>query len=151
MTQRRDARTIPGHPAGRPPTDEAGFTLIETIIAILILTVGILGWMAFQGSTIRQRTFSRELTRGLQVAQGRLDERAAVVSGWDTSKIGSAACNGTATDTVGAAAYSTRWTSDGDTPMGAAKTFWKVQVETTWRDAAGLTHRVTLDRLVEGK
>jgi len=44
---------------GSRPENQAGFTLVEVIVAILILSVGILGLAATTGWVVRQSTLSR--------------------------------------------------------------------------------------------
>ncbi|MBI3606438.1 MAG: type IV pilus modification protein PilV [Nitrospirae bacterium] len=46
-----------------------GFTIIEVLIAILILSIGLLGVAAMQTTAIRGNTFSRDTTLGTQLAE----------------------------------------------------------------------------------
>lgn len=45
--------------------DKEGFTLLEILIAIVILTLGILGYIAIQSGSINSRVFAREMTRAM--------------------------------------------------------------------------------------
>jgi prepilin-type N-terminal cleavage/methylation domain-containing protein len=53
---------------------ESGFTLIEILIAITILTVGLLGVASMQVSAIRGNDFSASVTTGLCLAEDRMEE-----------------------------------------------------------------------------
>ena len=44
--------------------NEDGYSILEVMIAVLILTVGILGVMSMQVSTIRANSWARHLTEG---------------------------------------------------------------------------------------
>ena len=48
---------------------ENGFTLIEVLIAILVLSIGLLGVAGLQTTAIRGNTFSRDTTTGTQLAE----------------------------------------------------------------------------------
>lgn len=52
---------------------EGGFTLIEVMAAIAILTIGILGVAAMQGSAIRANDRGYRLTEATTLAQDRLE------------------------------------------------------------------------------
>jgi type IV pilus assembly protein PilV len=47
----------------------AGFTLIEVMVSLGIMTVGALGMLALQQHTIRSNSHARELTTAMQIAQ----------------------------------------------------------------------------------
>ena len=59
---------------GRTMDRESGFTLIEILIAITILTVGLLGVASMQVSAIRGNDFSGSVTTGLCLAEDRMEE-----------------------------------------------------------------------------
>ena len=59
---------------GRTTDRESGFTLIEILIAITILTVGLLGVASMQVSAIRGNDFSGSVTTGLCLAEDRMEE-----------------------------------------------------------------------------
>jgi type IV pilus assembly protein PilV len=46
-----------------------GFTLIEVIVSLGVMTIGALGVIALQQHTIRSNTHARQLTLGMQLAQ----------------------------------------------------------------------------------
>jgi prepilin-type N-terminal cleavage/methylation domain-containing protein len=57
----------------KPRTREAGFTLLEIIIAISILTFGILAVASMQTAAIRGNQLGYRLTEGSTLAQDRLE------------------------------------------------------------------------------
>lgn len=57
----------------KPRTREAGFTLIEIIIAISILTFGLLAVASMQSAAIRGNQLGYRLTEGSTLAQDRLE------------------------------------------------------------------------------
>jgi type IV pilus assembly protein PilV len=53
---------------------EAGFTLIEVLIGMVILTIVSLGLMSLTVSTIRGNTFSRHMTTASTLAQDKIEQ-----------------------------------------------------------------------------
>jgi type IV pilus assembly protein PilV len=53
---------------------QAGFTLIEVMIALVILAVGLLALMTMQIVSIRANAFSSEMTYAAMVGQGELEK-----------------------------------------------------------------------------
>ena len=51
-----------------------GFTLIEVLIAIVILTVGLLGMASLTGTIIRGNKFSNDLTTATTLAQDKMED-----------------------------------------------------------------------------
>ena len=45
--------------------NEEGFTLLETLIAVVILTIGILGYMAIQYQSMNGRVFSKRMSEAI--------------------------------------------------------------------------------------
>lgn len=53
---------------------QAGFTLIELMIALVVLAFGILGFLFLQGRAVQGRVFGREMSRATFVAQSNMEE-----------------------------------------------------------------------------
>ncbi len=51
-----------------------GFTLIELMIALVVLAFGILGFLFLQGRAVQGRVFAREMSRATFVAQSNMEE-----------------------------------------------------------------------------
>jgi len=59
---------------GKTMDRQSGFTLIEVLIAVFILTIGLLGLASMQMSSIRGNQFSGSVTTGLCLAEDRMEE-----------------------------------------------------------------------------
>lgn len=55
---------------------QTGFTLVEALIAMLILVVGIVGWMAVQDASVSKRGLSRTMTVATELVQSKIEELA---------------------------------------------------------------------------
>ena len=53
---------------------QEGFTLIELMIAIVILSVGLLGMATLTGSIVQKNKFSNDLTAATTLAQDKLED-----------------------------------------------------------------------------
>ena len=53
---------------------QSGFTLVEVLIAVSILTIGLLGAASMQVSSIRGNQYSDRVTTGLCLAEDRMEE-----------------------------------------------------------------------------
>ena len=65
---KRSMRTIQN-----PKKTEAGFTLIETIIAVFVFTVGVLAAASMQISSINGNSTAQSLTQGANVAANQVE------------------------------------------------------------------------------
>lgn len=138
-----------------------GFTLVEVMVALVVLTVGILGWMTFQGSNAHDRALSQEMTRALQITQAKLDEVSAQVSDWDDTQpnVNGSADGATESLDLEVLRYDSEWWVTGAKPVGAERQFWEVRVATRWGDPvfdadAGVvtqSRTLVLSQIVAGK
>jgi type IV pilus assembly protein PilV len=55
-------------------TGDRGFTLIEILVAVSILSVGVLGMAALQGTSIRQNAFSMRTTEATALIESKIEE-----------------------------------------------------------------------------
>lgn len=65
---------IPHEPCSRPLRCPKGFTLLEVLIAIVILSLSLLGLSAMTLSTIRGLALSEEMTTATNLAQEKMEE-----------------------------------------------------------------------------
>ena len=113
--------------------NSSGFTLIEVMIAVLVLVVGLLGVAGVATTVINGNTFGKEITTATTLAQDKMEE----LKGMRYSNIASGS------DTQGSM-YTRIWTSTSDSPAAGMKTI-EVMVQFPWK---GTTHNVTLKTIV---
>lgn len=114
----------------------AGFTLVEVLIAVFILSVGILAWVSTQQSAVMGRGQSRTMTVAAEIVQAKIEELsinpAEVCDPDDT-------CDGQDTNLIGGFEYDLNWElarsslKDGSNDIVPdSKAFWKIDVEASW-------------------
>ena len=120
---------------------QSGFTLIEVMIALVILAAGILALATMQIVSIRTNAFSSEMTYATMLAQSRLEQ----IRNMPYSDI----TPGTVTDTVPASAstkgmsYTVQTEVDDNTPATDMKT---ITLTVNWTGApAGSSGASTVD------
>jgi type IV pilus assembly protein PilV len=130
---------------------EAGFSLIEVLVALTILAVGLLGLALLQTSAIKGNAIASKSSISVQVAQDKLEWfRSQPFSGLTSS--GTLSDNATAT-----AVYNTLPASPGDTVVVGGTTFYRVWAVRTvtatlntvtvwacWKDDRAAWHNVML-------
>ena len=114
-------------------SDCNGFTLVEVMIAILLLAVGFLSVAGVATTVINGNALAREITTATTLAQDKLEELK------DTSyaNLGS---NSDTQQTI----YTRTWTTTADSPAAGMKTI-QVTVQFPWR---GNTRSVILRTIV---
>lgn len=84
----------------RPPRARRGFTIIELLVAIIIISVGLLALAGGSAATMQMMTLAQEQTSAALIAQSRLEKLRAT-----------AACTGFASGSTSVApAYTDKWT-----------------------------------------
>ena len=92
----RSSRSAPPRALPRP---RRGFTVVELIVAIIIISVGLLALASGSGATLRQMELSQQQTNAALIAQSRLEQLRATT-----------ACSGFATgSTTVAPMYTDSW------------------------------------------
>lgn len=109
-----------------------GASLVEVLVALLILTLGFVSLQRLQVVAIRDNQFASELTRAVHLASGRMEQ----LLGAPFPSIASGSTND--------GAFALAWTVSDDTPVAGCKT---VTVEAKWIQQ-GATRKVRLTRLV---
>jgi len=112
-----------------------GFTLIEMMVAILLIGVGLMGLAALSTTVTRANLQSASLTTASSLAQERIerfraDDYASIVTGNDAR-------------VVDGVTYTRSWTVTAEAPAAGLKT---IVVTVTWTDR-GRTHRTTLSTI----
>lgn len=129
-----------------------GFSLIEVMVAILILAVGILAWAGLQDNNIEGRSTSSRMTTAVELAQSLVEEKSAEALNWADSHN---ATNGTENSTVDNVLYQLNWAvNQGSGPNGGdlfagGKAIWEVTVDNRWNHFG--QHRIYFERVVIGR
>jgi prepilin-type N-terminal cleavage/methylation domain-containing protein len=122
--------------------NQAGFTLIEVFIAIVLLTVGLLGTAALTTGVIRGNEASRNITTATAIAQSCLEENRRV--GYTNAGAGSSSClAGNANVTQGGVTFARTLTID--TSVTNIKT---LTVAVSWSEGAVGTKSITLKTIM---
>ena len=132
--------------SARIATDQTGFTLIEVFIAIVILTVGLLGTAALTTGVVRGNLSGKNLTTATAIAQSCFEEnrRVGYSSAGSMPAGGSNSCvTGNATVTLGGVAYTRNLAID--TSVSNVKT---LTVTVTWSEGAVGTKSITLKTIL---
>jgi len=66
------ARVAEGGPEGRP--GERGFTVVEVLIALLVLLIGMAGILSMQFTSVRATAFSRHATEASILAEDKMED-----------------------------------------------------------------------------
>ena len=114
-----------------------GFTLIEFVVALLIFTVGVLGFMKLQGETIRGNAFGQQLTTAISLAQNQAED---LVQGGVASPSLDFGTHNAASQVRSGVTYDLAWTV---TSMGSAAAPRQVAPAVTWQERL-LPHHVNL-------
>jgi len=67
------------------PTEERGFTLIEVLVATVILTVALVALAEMMAITLRMQMLGRNQTNAARLAQSKMDQLIGSVMNWDTA------------------------------------------------------------------
>ncbi len=110
-----------------------GLTLVEVLIAMLILVVAIVGWMGAQQSSVLNRGQSRTMTVATELVHSKIEELSA-----DPAKACSGnSCSGQNELNIGGLNYSLDWemnriNSDGNI-LTYGRPLWIIEVNGNWR------------------
>lgn len=127
-----------GLPVTPDPRLAAGFTLLETVMAVVLLGVAVLGLTYWQASIIRANTYAEQLTVAANLAQERMEELK--LEPFVAVLLESPA------PVPGYPPY-TRWIE----VTQISSTLKEVHVKVAWTMASGATREVELVTLVSGR
>jgi type IV pilus modification protein PilV len=105
--------------------DEKGLTLLEVLVAMVVLSLGLLGLAKMQITAIQVNAASGRLTQGTAFAQDKVEQLMALP--YDDAKLDTQVR--TYTETRPAQGYTITWTVDQNPAPGDVKT---INVEVTW-------------------
>jgi type IV pilus assembly protein PilV len=113
---------------------DAGFTLIEVMVSIIVLSIGVLGLAPLMAVSITGNAFSNEATRANVIAQDRIEALKNASSFASIPFVDSASVD----NQFHYMARVDDQTSDGTVPAGVYKIFVRVH----WADQAGVARRL---------
>ncbi len=117
---------------------EKGFTIIEVLIAVSVLTIGILAVSTMQVSSIRGNAFASRQTEGTTIALDRLEKLMSLSYGDANLAAGSH------TAPSPSSRYTVVWNVSDDSPLDNAK---RVIVNVRWT-AHGAQKNVSVERII---
>lgn len=125
--------------------DKEGFTLIEVMVALLVLTAGFLGVIGLLFVTIEKNRFAGQLTEATNLAQDKIETL--VNDGYVSSS--SETTESALTATAASGGIYTRTTSVSVSSSGSsgAANYNVINVDVSW-PASGTVHHVVLKTLI---
>ncbi|MEO5354546.1 MAG: prepilin-type N-terminal cleavage/methylation domain-containing protein [Magnetococcus sp. XQGC-1] len=119
---------------------EAGFSLLEVLIALLILLFGVTSTAEFAKKIGQATLFSRQHSDGVRLARARLEQLRHYRDRSEYDGIQ----NGTATLTAPSASYTVSWS----VTANATPLYKVVRVQSSWADQAGTARSVALTSII---
>lgn len=135
-----------GKSSGQSLSDQRGFTLIELFIAIVVLTIGLLGTAALTTGVVRGNLSAKNMTTATAIAQSCFEEnrRVGYASAGAVPAGGSNSCvSGNATVTVNGLAFTRTLAIDAS--VSNIKT---LTVTVSWSEGATGTKSITLKTIL---
>jgi len=127
-------------------THSTGFTLVEVLVALVVLTIGVIGWVASQNSNVRGRDLSGTLAIAQELGRSRVEDLISTALERDPNDGGITSVEtyvlSSMTYTVSSTLNATRLESEG-------KPVWLINVTSSF-DRYG-AHSVSLERMVVGR
>ena len=123
-----------------------GFTLVEVLVAMVVLSVGVLAWTVTQNSNVRSRAISTNLTAATDLAQSVVENL--TLNAMQRS-IADGDANGTSSETVDSVTYTSLWSLTGGDLLTGGGRVWKIDVSVSWTKWGA--HTLTLQKVVTGR
>ncbi len=122
--------------------DNRGFTILEVLISICLLSIAMMGLATLQSRGIRGNDLGNRTTQAVALAQDKAEE----LINDNATDLAIAAGNDANIDETGSAGgiFTRTWTIQTDTPVTNSDT---VTVTVTWNDIVGL-HTVTVNSVI---
>lgn len=122
-----------------------GFTLIEVLVSLVILTVGVTGWVMSQTTNVRSRDLSGTLATAQELARSKVEDLISVAQDRNRSE---GATTTQETFVFPNETYTVSATMNATTLNSEGKPVWLITATTTY-DRYG-SHNVILERMVVG-
>ena len=121
---------------------QGGFTLIEVLVTMLILTIGLLGTAGLTTGIIRGNFFSKNITSGTVIAQTQLE---AIQNKGYTNATSTNFPATAATVSMGGVSFNRTTTITDNSPASNMKT---ISVTVTWNEADNAARSVSLQTIL---
>jgi len=112
-------------------TMQGGFTLLEVIVAISILTVGLLAVGTMQVSAIYGNSFAGRMTAATSIAEDKMEQLLSLQYTYTATHPDLAEGSHPDTPAADASGYTLTWNVINNSPVGNTK---QITVTVTWRD-----------------
>jgi type IV pilus assembly protein PilV len=119
-------------------SDNSGFSFIDLMLALVVLTIGVLAMMDLQVIATRSNASSQGTETALTIAESKMEQIKDQVF---TSIVSEAPTPVTMSNIT----FTRQVTVTNDTPIAGSKT---VTVTVTWSDAAGKTHTIPMATVI---
>ena len=115
---------------GEKKTAEAGFTLVEVIIAIFLLTIGILGMASMQVQALQGNSFAGNISESNALCQYKIEELMSLpYDHADLEDLNAGPTTTVYTDPSPPEGYVITWEVDADNPVPNTK---QIEVKVAW-------------------
>ncbi|UTF50239.1 prepilin-type N-terminal cleavage/methylation domain-containing protein [Desulfomicrobium sp. ZS1] len=107
-----------------------GFTIVELLIAGVVISIGILAWAKAQDGGIKNRALSNDITTAVELATAQLEIISLECQSWSA---GHTPNNGNSSFEIQGVEYDRNWSATSQNnffPDG--NPFWEINVDVTW-------------------
>lgn len=137
-----------------PHTKSDGFSLIEVLVSLVILSVGLIGMAKFQAAVLKGGSDSQARSEAVTIAQSKLEElksfsTLAAYNNIESSAalITEAANNGNTLE-FSVAGTSANYNVDWSITENTAPDYLEISVTVAWNDSVGTPQQVSIDSII---
>jgi type IV pilus assembly protein PilV len=124
-----------------PVKDKRGFSILEVLIAISLLSIGIMALATLQSRGIRGNDLGNRTTQAVALAQDKLEE---LINTSTTQTITGGSESNIDETGSGGGIFSRSWSVQNNTPVTDAQT---IAITVTWNDIVG-QHNMTVNGVI---
>lgn len=106
-----------------------GFTIVELLIAGVIIAIGILSWAKAQDSGIKNRAISNDVTTAVELANAQLETISLECQSWSA---GHTPNNGENSFNLQGINYTRTWNATAENFFPDGNPFWEINVSVDW-------------------
>lgn len=131
-----------------PNNQQSGFSLIEVLVAMVIIATGLLGVGAFQATVLQARTEAKQQNEAVSLAQKQIENLRYIASVWDYDNMVCYTqddCTEVITGTT--TTYTLMWNFTPNDRWGKPP-FKVVKMELSWVTPTGNTRKINLNTIL---